>query len=162
MDVPRNMGSKMENVTLLKADMVAGSRCPCCTHPAPIREATPSSPIDLAAAEKAPLVEAEARPLMPFASEDAMAVKFLWPAGKLRHVALGSRHRRGASTGMAVQTRHGSLVCPKWTALTKMRPSMPKYASTTLIFTLLRLLLFLLTLFPCFASRLMPSHFAFY
>ena len=75
MDVPRNMGSKMENVTLLKADMVAGSRCPCWTHPAPIREATPSSPMDLAAAEKAPLVEAEARPLMPFASEDVMAVK---------------------------------------------------------------------------------------
>ena len=71
MDVPRNMGSKMENVTLLKADMVAGSRCPCWTHPAPIREATPSSPMDLAAAEKAPLVEAEARPLMP--SEDVMA-----------------------------------------------------------------------------------------
>ena len=55
MDVPRNMGSKMENVALLNALMVAGVRNSRSTQPAPMMLAIPSSAMDCVAALAAAL-----------------------------------------------------------------------------------------------------------
>ena len=55
MDVPRNMGSKMENVALLSALMVVGVRNSLSTQPAPMMLAIPSSAMDCVAALAAAL-----------------------------------------------------------------------------------------------------------
>ena len=55
MDVPRNMGSRMENVALLSALMVIGVRNSRSTQPAPMMLAIPSSAMDCVAALAAAL-----------------------------------------------------------------------------------------------------------
>lgn len=55
MDVPRNMGSKMENVALLSALIVVGVRNSLSTQPAPMMLAIPSSAMDCVAALAAAL-----------------------------------------------------------------------------------------------------------